>query len=253
MEFRPDVRGGRGTATTFIAARRSPGAATQHPALESPGLLELPDAGAGNTHPQQSEELQRARSTRIPAQLRWISSLQWLRFNRDEGRVGNHRRSAPRARFYRSEEKPRDYCWNQVLPRAVRVAMPRRCITMIAGAGLRLRAHARPCGSRGPGAGLHRRRQGRRTEFPLFLFQAASTAIRCCSPLRATSRTPIVFYCQQALALGAYTDQAAEGRSDYWDTFMRFMLAQFVPVHIPEKTGNTKSWRMHAASTAGNI
>ena len=59
----------------------------------------------------------------------------------------------------------------------------------------------------------------------------------------------IVFDRQQALALGAYTDQAAEGSHD-WDTFMRFTLAQFVPVHIPEIL---YTWRMHADSTAGNI
>ena len=59
----------------------------------------------------------------------------------------------------------------------------------------------------------------------------------------------IVFDRQQALALGAYTDQATEGSHD-WDTFMRFTLAQFVPVHIPEVL---YTWRMHADSTAGNI
>ena len=59
----------------------------------------------------------------------------------------------------------------------------------------------------------------------------------------------IVFDRQQALALGAYTDRATEGSHD-WDTFLRFMLAQFVPAHIPEVL---YTWRMHEHSTAGNI
>ena len=59
----------------------------------------------------------------------------------------------------------------------------------------------------------------------------------------------IVFDRQRALALGAYTDTAAEGSHD-WDTFMRFTLAQSVPAHIPEVL---YTWRMHALSTAGNI
>ena len=43
----------------------------------------------------------------------------------------------------------------------------------------------------------------------------------------------IVFDRQQALTLDAYTDRTTEGSHD-WDTFMRFMLAQIVPAHIPE-------------------
>jgi glycosyltransferase involved in cell wall biosynthesis len=52
-----------------------------------------------------------------------------------------------------------------------------------------------------------------------------------------------------ALQLGLYTAKTAEGCHD-WDSFIRFMNAGFVPVHLPEVL---YSWRMHRASTAGNI
>jgi glycosyltransferase involved in cell wall biosynthesis len=52
-----------------------------------------------------------------------------------------------------------------------------------------------------------------------------------------------------ALELQAYTDPEATGSHD-WDTFVRFMVRGFTPVHIPEVL---YSWRMHPQSTAGNI
>ena len=51
-----------------------------------------------------------------------------------------------------------------------------------------------------------------------------------------------------AVALGCYTDAAAEGCHD-WDTFTRFFNAGHVPFHIPDVL---YTWRMHVASTAGN-
>ena len=54
---------------------------------------------------------------------------------------------------------------------------------------------------------------------------------------------------ERALELEAYTDGEAEGSHD-WDTFTRFVLAGHTPVHIPEVL---YSWRVHEASTAGNI
>jgi len=53
----------------------------------------------------------------------------------------------------------------------------------------------------------------------------------------------------RALALGVYIDEAAEGCHD-WDTFIRFMLAGEVPLHIDEVL---YSWRMHPESAALNI
>ena len=52
-----------------------------------------------------------------------------------------------------------------------------------------------------------------------------------------------------ALELGAYTDRRAEGSHD-WDTFTRFLAAGHTPLHIPEVL---YSWRIHQASTSGNI
>jgi hypothetical protein len=52
-----------------------------------------------------------------------------------------------------------------------------------------------------------------------------------------------------ALQLGAYSDSEANGCHD-WDTFLRFMLAGYQPVHVPEVL---YSWRMHQGSCAGNI
>ena len=52
-----------------------------------------------------------------------------------------------------------------------------------------------------------------------------------------------------ALELGLYTDSSAEGCHD-WDSFIRFMLAGKKPLHVPEVL---YSWRVHAASTSGNI
>jgi glycosyltransferase involved in cell wall biosynthesis len=52
-----------------------------------------------------------------------------------------------------------------------------------------------------------------------------------------------------AAMLGAYQDDASRGCPD-WDTFMRFFLAGYEPVHVPEVL---YSWRRHAGSTAGNI
>ncbi|MFL9829213.1 glycosyltransferase, partial [Rhodoplanes sp. SY1] len=54
---------------------------------------------------------------------------------------------------------------------------------------------------------------------------------------------------QIALAVGCYDDARAEGSHD-WDTFMRFLAAGHVPLHLPEIL---YSWRMHAASTAMNF
>ena len=51
------------------------------------------------------------------------------------------------------------------------------------------------------------------------------------------------------LELGLYSDAAAEGCHD-WDSFIRFMDAGYVPVHVPEVL---YSWRLHEASTSGNI
>ncbi len=52
-----------------------------------------------------------------------------------------------------------------------------------------------------------------------------------------------------ALQLHAYTDAQATGSHD-WDTFVRFLINGFTPVHIPEIL---YSWRMHPQSTASNI
>lgn len=49
-----------------------------------------------------------------------------------------------------------------------------------------------------------------------------------------------------ALELGAYSDTATEGSPD-WDVFIRFMIAGYKPVHVPEVL---YSWRAHAHSTA---
>ncbi|MCK1291977.1 glycosyltransferase [Bradyrhizobium sp. 30] len=54
---------------------------------------------------------------------------------------------------------------------------------------------------------------------------------------------------QLAIQLGLYGDSSAEGCHD-WDSFLRFMLAGATPRHIPEVL---YSWRMHSASTSGNI
>ena len=49
-----------------------------------------------------------------------------------------------------------------------------------------------------------------------------------------------------ALELGAYSDERAEGSPD-WDLFVRFMIAGYQGVHIPEVL---YGWRVHAHSTA---
>ena len=54
---------------------------------------------------------------------------------------------------------------------------------------------------------------------------------------------------QLALDLGVYEDANATGSHD-WDTFTRFMLAGYIPIHIPEVV---YSWRIHSQSTSGNI
>jgi glycosyltransferase involved in cell wall biosynthesis len=54
---------------------------------------------------------------------------------------------------------------------------------------------------------------------------------------------------QLALELGVYEDANATGSHD-WDTFTRFMLAGYTPIHIPEVV---YSWRIHSQSTSGNI
>lgn len=51
---------------------------------------------------------------------------------------------------------------------------------------------------------------------------------------------------QEALRLGAYTDQATEGSPD-WDLFTKFSIAGHSAAHIPEVV---YSWRVHAQSTA---
>ncbi|MBV9296116.1 MAG: glycosyltransferase [Acidobacteriaceae bacterium] len=52
-----------------------------------------------------------------------------------------------------------------------------------------------------------------------------------------------------ALNLKAYTDENTEGSPD-WDLFVRFMMAGYEPVHIPEVL---YSWRVHAHSTADDV
>lgn len=52
-----------------------------------------------------------------------------------------------------------------------------------------------------------------------------------------------------ALALDCYTDKATEGSFD-WDTFVRFLVAGYEPVHLPELL---YTWRKHPGSTAMNI
>ncbi len=53
----------------------------------------------------------------------------------------------------------------------------------------------------------------------------------------------------RALELDVYAHADANGCHD-WDTFLKFMAAGHVPVHISEML---YSWRMHARSTASNI
>jgi hypothetical protein len=50
-----------------------------------------------------------------------------------------------------------------------------------------------------------------------------------------------------AIRLGAYTDPTTEASPD-WDLFVRFMMAGYESVHIPEIL---YSWRVHARSSAG--
>jgi O-antigen biosynthesis protein len=52
-----------------------------------------------------------------------------------------------------------------------------------------------------------------------------------------------------ALSLGLYLEKSSEGCHD-WDSFIRFMLAGKKPLHVPEVL---YSWRVHQASTSGNI
>ena len=52
-----------------------------------------------------------------------------------------------------------------------------------------------------------------------------------------------------AIQLCLYSDSSAEGCHD-WDSFIRFMLAGKKPAHVPEVL---YSWRVHTASTSGNI
>jgi O-antigen biosynthesis protein len=52
-----------------------------------------------------------------------------------------------------------------------------------------------------------------------------------------------------AIQLGLYSDKTAEGCHD-WDSFIRFMNAGHVPIHVPEVL---YSWRIHVGSTSGNI
>ena len=51
---------------------------------------------------------------------------------------------------------------------------------------------------------------------------------------------------EKSLALGAYSDEGTEGSPD-WDLFVRFLMAGYAAVHIPEVV---YSWRVHASSTA---
>ena len=51
---------------------------------------------------------------------------------------------------------------------------------------------------------------------------------------------------EKALELGAYSDAATEGSPD-WDLFVRFLMAGYSAVHVPEVV---YSWRVHASSTA---
>ena len=52
-----------------------------------------------------------------------------------------------------------------------------------------------------------------------------------------------------ATLVGAYSDDRSRGCHD-WDTFMRFYLAGYEPVHVPEVL---YSWRRHPGSCAGDI
>lgn len=52
-----------------------------------------------------------------------------------------------------------------------------------------------------------------------------------------------------AVVLGAYSDESSKGCHD-WDTFTRFYLAGYEPLHVPEVL---YSWRRHSASCAGDI
>jgi tetratricopeptide (TPR) repeat protein/glycosyltransferase involved in cell wall biosynthesis len=52
-----------------------------------------------------------------------------------------------------------------------------------------------------------------------------------------------------ALELDCYTDGRVEGCPD-WDTFMRFMLAGYQPLHLPEVL---YSWRLHHGSSSLNL
>jgi glycosyltransferase involved in cell wall biosynthesis len=54
---------------------------------------------------------------------------------------------------------------------------------------------------------------------------------------------------QAAIALGAYTDPSTNGCHD-WDTFTRFYLAGYKPIHIPHIV---YSWRIHSLSSASNM
>lgn len=54
---------------------------------------------------------------------------------------------------------------------------------------------------------------------------------------------------ETALALQCYSDKRAEGCHD-WDSFIRFMVAGYIPHHVPEVL---YSWRIHPQSTSGNI
>lgn len=51
------------------------------------------------------------------------------------------------------------------------------------------------------------------------------------------------------IKLDLYSDKTAEGCHD-WDSFIRFTGAGYIPCHIPEVL---YSWRIHEASTSGNI
>lgn len=52
-----------------------------------------------------------------------------------------------------------------------------------------------------------------------------------------------------AIQLGSYSDSTAEGCHD-WDTFIRFMLVDKKPMHVPEALCSS---RLHPQSTSGNI
>jgi len=103
----------------------------------------------------------------------------------------------------------------------------------------------------------------RKNDYPALLYTDEDKLLddKFCDPYHKTSWDPVLFVNQcfiahqcvidrrLALKLGVYSDVAAEGSHD-WDTFTRFMIAGYQPMHVPEVL---YSWRMHQNSTSMNI